>query len=69
MVSGWAIAIIKILNVDMPGEALRAGIEANLARQAQPELSSIHLVRRTGDFTAAMPSFVTAFLEAQFANQ
>lgn len=67
VVSGFAIAIIKVLNVDMPGEALRAGIEANLARQAQPELSAIHLVRKTGDFTAAMPRFVTAFLEAQLS--
>ena len=69
VVSGFAIAIIKILTVEMAGEALRAKIEANLARQTQPELSSIHLVRNTGDFTAAMPRFVTAFLEAQFADQ
>ena len=30
---------IRILDVDMPGEALRAKIEANLARQRQPELT------------------------------
>ena len=34
----------------------------------QPELCAIHLVRNTGDFTAAMPRFVTAFLEAQFRD-
>jgi hypothetical protein len=51
----------------MPGEALRARIEANLAQQLQPELSAIHLVRERGDLTTAMPRFVTAFLEAQFA--
>ncbi len=67
VVSGAAIAIIKILDVDVSGEALRARIEANLARQSQPELTAIHLVRKPGDFTAAMPRFVTAFLEAQFA--
>ncbi len=67
VVSGFAIAIIKILDVDVAGEVLRAKIEANLAAQAQPELTSIHLVRKTGDFTAAMPRFVTAFLEMQFA--
>ena len=43
------------------GEALRARIEANLARQTQPELAAIHLVRTTRDLTAAMPRFVTAF--------
>ena len=68
VVSGAAIAIIKILDVDIPGEALRARIEANLAQQLQPELSAIHLVRERGDLTAAMPRFVTSFLETQFAK-
>jgi hypothetical protein len=66
VVSGAAIAMIRILDVEMPGEALRARIEANLARQHQPELAAIHLVRATSDLTAAMPRFVTAFLEKQF---
>jgi hypothetical protein len=67
VVSGRSIAMIRILNVDTSGEALRARIEANLARQVQPELSAIHLVRDVGDLTAAMPRFVTAFIEAQFS--
>jgi hypothetical protein len=50
---------------DLTGEALRARIEANLARQSQPELSAIHLVRQRSDLTDAMPRFVTAYLEAQ----
>jgi 8-oxo-dGTP pyrophosphatase MutT (NUDIX family) len=68
VVSGPAIAMIRILDVEMPGEALRARIEANLARQHQPELAAIHLVRATPDLTAAMPRFVTAFLERQFST-
>jgi 8-oxo-dGTP pyrophosphatase MutT (NUDIX family) len=68
IVSGAAIAMIRLLDVDMSGEALRARIEANLARQQQPELSAIHLVRTTRDLTAAMPRFVTAFIEAQFSS-
>ncbi len=68
VVSGTAIAMIRLLHVDGPAEALRARIEANLAAQHEPELSAIHLVRGTGDFTAAMPGFVTAFIEAQFAS-
>ena len=67
VVSGAAIAMIRILDVGMPGEAIRARIEANLAAQTQPELSAIHLVRGTGDLTASMPRFVTAFVEQQFA--
>jgi 8-oxo-dGTP pyrophosphatase MutT (NUDIX family) len=69
VVSGAAIAMIKILNVDNSGEALRARIEANLGRQHQPELSAIHLVRGTSDLTAAMPRFVTAFIEKQFSSR
>jgi hypothetical protein len=68
VVSGAAIAMIRILNVDSSGEALRARIEANLGRQHQPELSAIHLVRGASDLTAAMPRFVTAFIEKQFSQ-
>jgi 8-oxo-dGTP pyrophosphatase MutT (NUDIX family) len=67
VVSGAAIAMMRILNVDSTGEALRGRIEANLARQHQPELVAMHLVRATSDFTAAMPRYVTAFLEKQLA--
>jgi 8-oxo-dGTP pyrophosphatase MutT (NUDIX family) len=67
VVTGHAIAMIRILNLDMPGEVIRARIEANLAAQADPELSAIHLVRGTSDLTPTMPRFVTAFIEQQFA--
>jgi len=65
VVSGAAIAMIRILQVDISGEALRDRIEANLASQPEPELAAIHLVRAASDLTAAMPRFVTAFLERQ----
>jgi hypothetical protein len=68
VVAGAAIAMIRMLKVDVSGEALRARIEANLARQSQPELSAIHLVRKTSDLTASMPRFVTTFLEAQISK-
>ena len=68
VVSGAAIAMIRILDIDVTGEALRARIEANLARQTQPELCAVHLVRATRDLTAAMPRFVTAFVEAQMSG-
>jgi hypothetical protein len=67
VVSGVAVAMIRVLDVDDSGDALRARIEANLARQHQPELAAIHLVRGTDDLTAAMPRFVTAFIEQQFS--
>jgi 8-oxo-dGTP pyrophosphatase MutT (NUDIX family) len=68
VVVGAAIAMIRLLNVDMGGEALRARINANLARQHHPELSAVHLVHSRADFTAAMPRFVTAFLEARLST-
>jgi 8-oxo-dGTP pyrophosphatase MutT (NUDIX family) len=68
VVSGASVAMIRVLHVDSSGEALRARIEANLVRQHQPELSAVHLVRGVGDFTATMPRFVTAFMEAQFSR-
>ena len=66
VVTGAAIAMMRTLDLDMPGEAVRERIEANLAREAHPELSAIHLVRNKSDFTSTMPLFVTAFLEMQF---
>ena len=67
--TGPAVAMIRILRVDMPGEALRARIEGNLALQQSPELSAIHLVRGVHDLSDAMPRFVTAFIEAQLSSQ
>src|SRR5207244_10191280 len=66
--TGHAVAMIRMLRVDMPGDAVRNRIVANLAAQRQPELSAIHLVRDARDLTSAMPRFVTAFIEAQFAS-
>ena len=68
VVVGSAIAMIRVLNVDSSGEALRRRIEENLARQQQPELCAIHLVRDVGGLTAAMPRYVTAFIAAQFSQ-
>ncbi|WP_024520310.1 hypothetical protein [Bradyrhizobium sp. Tv2a-2] len=66
VVSGPAIALMRTLQLDMPGEEARARIEANLASQDHPELAAVHLVRSRGDFKSSMPMFVTAFLEMQF---
>ncbi|WP_213287691.1 NUDIX hydrolase [Bradyrhizobium sp. sGM-13] len=67
--TGPALAMIRVLRVDMPGAALRERIERNLASQRQPELSAIHVVRSARDLSSAMPRFVTAFIEAQLASR
>ena len=63
--TGPSIAMIRILRVDLPGEALRARIEKNLAGEKRPELCGVHLVRERSQIVEAMPRFVTAFLETQ----
>jgi hypothetical protein len=67
VVVGATIAMMRILQADISGEAMRTRIGANLAAQDHPELSAIHLVRGVSDLTATMPRFITAFIEAQFA--
>jgi 8-oxo-dGTP pyrophosphatase MutT (NUDIX family) len=70
--SGAAIALLRLLVADCPGDELKERIEANLASQARPELAAIHLVRETselrGELAAAMPRYVTAFIEHQLGN-
>lgn len=68
VVAGPSIAMIRVLRIDMAGEALKARVEANLARETQPELRAIHLARSRSDIAPDMPGFVRAFLEARFSG-
>jgi len=68
VVSGATIAMVRLLQVDCSGESLRDRIEANLARQSQPEFAAVHLVRERADLTADVPRFVAAFIEQHFAQ-
>ena len=67
--AGHALAMIRLLHIDTPGDVVRDRIERTLAAERQPELSAIHLVRGARDLTSAMPRFITTFIEAQFAAQ
>lgn len=67
VVNGALIVAIKVLRSPLSAEALRARILEWLTHERQPELSDIRIVRGTGDFDAAMPRFVTAFLAQRFA--
>ncbi|NPV20975.1 NUDIX hydrolase [Bradyrhizobium aeschynomenes] len=66
VMTGATIAMMRVLDAPETGDVLQRRIEANLAAQHEPELSAIQLVRSRDDLTAAMPRFVTAFLETQF---
>jgi hypothetical protein len=69
VVTGPSVALIRTLHVTMTGEALRAKVEANLARETEPELRAVRLARAADDIVPAMPRFVSAFLEKQFSGQ
>jgi 8-oxo-dGTP pyrophosphatase MutT (NUDIX family) len=61
------IAHIKVLRSGESAEALRARVLDHLARERQPELADIRIVRGPADSDPAMPRFVTAFLAQRFA--
>lgn len=67
VVDGSLIAQIKLLRSAEEAVPLRARMLAHLARERQPELSDIRIVRGTADFDTTMPPFVTAFLAQRFA--
>jgi 8-oxo-dGTP pyrophosphatase MutT (NUDIX family) len=66
VVDGGLIIQIQTLRSVEAAEALRERILVHLARDKQPELADIRIVRSPRDFDPAMPPFVTAFLEHHF---
>jgi 8-oxo-dGTP pyrophosphatase MutT (NUDIX family) len=67
IVDGGLTAHIKVLRAIQDADTLRKRILAHLASERQPELADIRIVRSAGDFDAAMPRYVTAFLAQRFA--
>lgn len=72
---GWATVVdgplimqVKTLRSDHPAEALRAQILTHLAREEQPELSDVRIVRGPADYDPAMPRFVRAYLDRHFSG-
>jgi 8-oxo-dGTP pyrophosphatase MutT (NUDIX family) len=69
VVDGGLIVQIKVLRSTQNAEALHARILGQLARERQPELSDIRIVRKPRDFDPAMPRFIKAFLAQRFAGE
>jgi len=59
---GPMLSLMKPLDAPKPADALRGDILDRLAREAQPELSDIRIVRGPDDIDPMMPPFVLAFL-------
>ena len=68
VLAGRRIALMKTLRARENADELRARIVAYLARQQQPELSDIRIVRGPADFDPMMPDFVRAFLTHAWAR-
>jgi 8-oxo-dGTP pyrophosphatase MutT (NUDIX family) len=68
VVVGALIMQVKLLRSAEDARTLRERALAHLARERQPELTDIRMVRSPADFDAAMPLFVTAFLSHYFSG-
>jgi 8-oxo-dGTP pyrophosphatase MutT (NUDIX family) len=59
---GQRFALMKIMDLAEPAEAVRRRVLEFLKRDANPELADIRIVRGIDDLDPLMPGFVTAFL-------
>ena len=62
VVAGPRVALMKRIDVPRPAEEARERMLRHLAREPQPELGDIRIVRSVADFDPQMPRFVTAYL-------
>jgi hypothetical protein len=60
--TGTRVALIKLLRAHEPADVLSARIRDYLAREHEPELAGIHIVRTRAELGPRMPSFVGAYL-------
>jgi hypothetical protein len=68
VLAGPRLALMKILAAPASADVLERKIRDHLAREAEPELSDIRIVRGPGDLDRAMPAFVTAYLDHCFCR-
>ena len=62
VLAGPRIAQMKLLQARATAPELSERIRAHLAREREPELADVRIVRASADFDPMMPAFVTAFL-------
>lgn len=66
---GGLIAQIKVLRSNQTADVLRARILGQLARESEPELCDIRVVRGPADFEPMMLGLVRTFLTERFARE
>lgn len=67
VIDGSLICVAKVMRSPLTAEPLRAQILETLARERQPELSDIRIMRTEADFDPMMRGFAKAFLAHRFA--
>ncbi len=63
VVDGSLTAQIKVFHASQGADELRERMLGRLAREAQPELADIRIVRGAADLDPGMPRYVTTFLD------
>jgi 8-oxo-dGTP pyrophosphatase MutT (NUDIX family) len=66
--AGARLALMKVLAADATALDLQRRMREHIARDANPELADIRIVRGPADFDPMMPPFVTAFLAHTLRN-
>jgi 8-oxo-dGTP pyrophosphatase MutT (NUDIX family) len=66
--AGARLALMKVLDADFSAADLQRRMREHIARDENPELADIRIVRGSADFDPMMPPFVTAFLSHALRN-
>jgi hypothetical protein len=66
---GAFVALIKHLTANESAERLRANIMDHLASEAQPEFTSIRIVRRPADLDPTTPRFYVEYFMAEWSRE
>ncbi len=64
--AGARIALMRPLRLREASDKLAARIRAFIAREKEPELEDIVIVREPGDFVPEIPDFVRAYIESEW---
>lgn len=67
--AGSRLALLREIDLPLDAEALTAKIRENIAKQREPELADVVIVRSRADFSPAMPGFVRAYLNAMLTPE
>ena len=60
--TGARLAVMKVLAADAPAPELQRRMREHIARDKDPELADVRIVRGSADFDEMIPPFVRAFL-------